>query len=148
MNSVSNVTPIRGALAGQAGILTLKCASEGGYHTTTSGIAGPESVQSQTVEASTLADVFERCDISRCHFLKLDCEGAEHEILKSLPADYFARIDKIAMEWHGGADQQQRWRMAGELAERLESNGFSLETYVEYEGFFCGMIRARRMSRR
>jgi hypothetical protein len=35
-------------------------------------------------------------------FLRMDCEGAEGKILKSMPPDYLRRIKKIAMESHDG----------------------------------------------
>lgn len=50
------------------------------------------------VEALTLDAVFDAYDIERCAFLKLDCEGAEYEILRM--TDTLERIDQIAMELH------------------------------------------------
>jgi hypothetical protein len=50
------------------------------------------------VQAVTLADLL--TPIDRCALLKLDCEGAEFEILEALPSALASRIDQIAMEYH------------------------------------------------
>ena len=49
---------------------------------------------------SKIQNIFEENNISHCNFLKLDCEGAEYEILCNLPTKYFKKIDKIVMECH------------------------------------------------
>jgi len=50
------------------------------------------------VEALSLDAVFDEFSIERCAFLKLDCEGAEYEVLRT--TDMLDRIDRIAMELH------------------------------------------------
>ena len=49
-----------------------------------------------------------------------------------------------ALEWHGVEDPAIRRRQSNALVERLMSAGFAIETYWEYVGFRCGMIRATR----
>jgi FkbM family methyltransferase len=56
-----------------------------------------------TVTALTLADVFERFAIERCDFLKLDCEGAEFDLLLQAPPELFRRIRHVCLEYHDGA---------------------------------------------
>jgi FkbM family methyltransferase len=53
-----------------------------------------------TVQADTLARVMERHQLEHLRLLKLDCQGAELEILPSVPRDVLERIDYIAMEVH------------------------------------------------
>ena len=53
-----------------------------------------------TVEATTLADLFSEHDIDRCHLLKMDCEGAEYDILFGCPDEVFAATDRIVLEVH------------------------------------------------
>lgn len=67
------------------------------------------------VESITLQKILEDSDITNCNLLKLDCEGAEYEILKSLPTSCFEKIEKIIMEYHM-ADSQP------ELIEELKKN--------------------------
>lgn len=52
------------------------------------------------VPTLTLADIFLENNIDRCNFLKIDCEGAEYEILYNTPPQIFEKIDRIAMEYH------------------------------------------------
>lgn len=54
------------------------------------------------VEATTLADVYDEYGITRCHLLKMDCEGAEYEILHRCPDRIFAATDGIVLEIHHG----------------------------------------------
>ena len=61
---------------------------------------GAEGQSSLPIECITLADLFEREQVERCGFLKMDCEGAEFEILLTTPAAVLARIDRIALEYH------------------------------------------------
>lgn len=53
-----------------------------------------------TVECTTLQDIFREQNIERCNFLKIDCEGAEYEIIFDTPDSLFYRVDKIVIEAH------------------------------------------------
>jgi FkbM family methyltransferase len=53
----------------------------------------------EQVECITLDKVFETNNIKECHFLKLDCEGAELEILENFSD--LTKLKYIAMEYHG-----------------------------------------------
>lgn len=60
-------------------------------------------------------------DLQKIDFLKMDCEGAEYEILMQASEETIAKIKKIAMEWHGG-------RAAfDELRAFLKERGFNEE---------------------
>lgn len=76
--------------------------------------AGGRSV---SVHAVTLASIFAAHQISRCDFLKLDCEGTETEIMMTAPQEILQRVDYIAMEYHSDPPQ---------LTMFLERNGFSV----------------------
>ena len=52
------------------------------------------------VPSTTLNDIFLDNKIEHCDFLKIDCEGAEYEILFSAPKELFSKIEKIVMECH------------------------------------------------
>ena len=84
-NGASNVTALRAAVAQTSGTVTLQCAAEGGYHTISAGILDGAALSVETVPAITLPQIFETYQVERCDFLKLDCEGAEYEILLNLP---------------------------------------------------------------
>jgi hypothetical protein len=53
------------------------------------------------VESTTLAGIFERFNLTRVKLLKIDCEGAEHEIVRADPA-VLDRVDYLRGEFHFG----------------------------------------------
>jgi FkbM family methyltransferase len=65
------------------------------------GTAPPASVQ---VQAVTLAQVLERAraaaGVERIDLVKMDIEGAEHEVLCHLPPEALATVDAWQMEYH------------------------------------------------
>ena len=58
---------------------------------------GPESFR---VDCTTLPDIFEKQKLEKIDLLKLDCEGAEVEILKTVSDELLHRIRQIVMEIH------------------------------------------------
>jgi len=79
---------------------------------------GDPSVQKAKVDVVTLADVFTSARIDRCDCLKLDCEGAEYDILLSNPPE-LGRIGAIILEYHPNGDVR-------DLRKALEAAGFSV----------------------
>lgn len=74
----------------------------------------------------------------RIDFLKLDCEGSEHAILRQAADDKtLDRIDRIVGEYHDFYGDT-----VADLASLLEENGFGVETTVICE--HSGMFFARR----
>src|SRR3989344_235924 len=96
LNSAFNILHIEKAVGGKEGKRDLVISKEnsGGhsfYETRGENVG---------VDTITLKQVFEMNKISKCNFLKMDCEGAEFEILFNTPKKYLAKIDSIAMEYH------------------------------------------------
>lgn len=89
-----------------------------------------------TVPALTLVDIFLENNIDRCHFLKIDCEGAEYEILYNTPKSVFEKIDRIAMEYHNPPFYG--------LNDR-EHNPERLATFLRDAGFTVRMAPENRM---
>ncbi|MFC1595094.1 FkbM family methyltransferase [Patescibacteria group bacterium] len=58
---------------------------------------GSESI---TVKSITLSDIIKQHKITAIDFLKLDCEGAEYNIIFESPKEIFNNIEKIVMECH------------------------------------------------
>lgn len=85
----------------------------------------PSSKSSVNVKSITLQNIFEENNISHCNFLKLDCEGAEYEILCNLPTKYFKKIDKIVMECHF---VDKKPELIDRLKQILAKQGFQVVT--------------------
>jgi len=83
-----------------------------------------QSSQSIMVDSISLQKIFDDNNIEHCNFLKLDCEGAEYEIIKNLPSEYFEKIDKIVIEYHMANSQPE---LLDELKEVLVRQKFHIE---------------------
>lgn len=70
-----------------------------------------------TIQCTTLQHLFEQNDIEVCKLLKLDCEGAEYEILLNCPRPVLSKIENIIAEVH---DKKQ----TPALIHKLEASGF------------------------
>ena len=73
-----------------------------------------------------MADYCREKKIDAIDFLKVDCEGAEYDILLNLDDHLLSRIKKIAMETHDDVNEHRH----GELVEFLRAHGFFV-TYRE-----------------
>lgn len=67
-----------------------------------------------TVESITLTDIIDKCGLRYnnsypIRLLKIDCEGAEYDILENTPADVLAKIESVRGEFH----TNKRLRKAG-----------------------------------
>lgn len=72
-----------------------------------------------------LDDVFSLLRIERCDLLKLDCEGAEYEILRGASQECLQRVRYIAGEYHAGMDEGN----AGDFERLLTRAGFTIRWF-------------------
>lgn len=95
---------------------------------------------SQEVKGITLVDIFKNNNIETCNFLKLDCEGAEYDILFSLPPSYFSKIDKIVLEYH---DNLYKEKSLKDLVFLLSKHNFLIHK-VKRGAWYLGILYAKR----
>lgn len=93
-----------------------------------------------SVPAISLDKAFLDFGIKTCNLLKLDCEGAEYDILFGAPKELFARIERIVMEYHDGVTAYSH----KELAEYLEGLGYQVECFDNPVHGDIGYMRAAR----
>ena len=60
--------------------------------------------------------------------MKMDCEGAEFEILYSTSSEYLKRVEEIRLEYHDINDKNYNIE---NLIRFLEKNSFELVKFVE-----------------
>ena len=90
----------------------------GGMHTTVEAFAAHNHhAQGSDVPCIRLADHFAANGLSRVRVCKIDCEGAELEIIQSLTPELISMIDGMAIEFHPEAYSVR------ELVATMESFG-------------------------
>ncbi len=123
-NGLRQVTPVNEAVAGQSGTIALEIdpTNAGGHKVT-------RTPQGKSVEVAccTLSEIVERFNLTTLDYLKMDCEGAEYEILLTAPRGILERIRRISMEYH-----HVEGRSVGELTRHLRSYGFTTRVYGDH----------------
>lgn len=122
LNHVLPVASFQKAVAGRAGEVTLyfDCRDEFTTAATIYEKQGGNAISIRVASVS-LPDIFRENNVDRCDLLKMDCEGAEYDILYNCPSDILERIQSMAMEVHGGTGPGQ--------------DIDSLEAYLNKSGF-------------
>lgn len=54
------------------------------------------------VQTVTVEEIMKRFDLHKIDFLKMNCEGCEYGIIRTLPPDTFDSISEITLEFHNG----------------------------------------------
>ncbi len=93
------------------------------------------SGHSPSVRVITLGQLMADCNLVNCDLLKMDCEGAEYDILLTSADDVLRRIGAIVCEFHPIPG-----RSVNELSDRLTAGGFNVSVF----GAGIGFIVAKR----
>ena len=126
VNGVRNARAFPEAIAAADGMLALYTVTGLAGQHRTAGDGTERSSAPIAVRATTLASAFDRLDIARCDFLKIDCEGAEFETLLGLTDAALGRIARIALEYHDNVTTHSH----EELVAFLESRGFRVRVHA------------------
>jgi len=120
LNRITNIIPVKKAVTKYTGTREMFVQLE---DTTMHSFYNPKGLASKTlVSTITLADFMRNYSIDHIDFLKMDCEGAEYEILMGCPDGLLNRIRRISFESHprGGIYNQNT------IAEFLKKKGFKV----------------------
>jgi len=134
LNKASNIVAERLAMAGENGECEMSVA---GVFSSMHFRAA--SAKIEKVPAVTLERFLEERGIAQLDYLKMDCEGAEWDIVLKAPPDVLARIKHIEMEFHNiNARTNPR-----SLQEHLSLAGFE-STISEGERFNGALVATRQ----
>jgi len=137
---VQNAQIFSEAVGGSDGTLVLDLG--GGeplqFQSRSTTITGQES--QMAVGARSLSSIINQLKLESCDLLKLDCEGAEYDILLNAPPVVLSKIRRIVMEYH---DQITKFTHQ-DLVEFLREKGFSVEIYANPVHGNIGYLRAAR----
>lgn len=76
------------------------------------------------VDSTTIKSIFDKNKIKNCNLLKFDCEGAEYQIIESIPKEYFFKIEKMIIEYHLANEKPEMYK---KLIENLKNNKFEIK---------------------
>jgi len=138
INEIKNVVPINSAVAESNGERELFTSPDnlGAHSFYITSYEGTHYEGKELVKTTSLESVFKQYDIHQVDYLKLDCEGAEYEILCSSPPSLLHKISKMGIEYHFGGEKLDHFR------QLLRDNGLIVKTVPVYPDF--GMIYAIR----
>jgi FkbM family methyltransferase len=120
-NGLDSVVCVNQAVAGRRGLARLHLnPHEQGSHS----MIPSEGGAAIDVDCCTLDDAVDRYSLSQIDYLKVDCEGAEYEVLLNTSPTLLRRIGRISMEYH----DHPVYNIQG-LARHLEDHGFQVKLY-------------------
>ena len=134
LNHIENVLPFNMAVSKNLDKLNLFLNDDQSAHS-----IFPKSSESISVESTSLQKIFEENKISSCKLLKLDCEGAEYEIIDSLPSEYLDKIQNIVMEYHSADTKPE---LVKNLIQKIKNAGFKIKTRPHHDDM--GFLIARK----
>jgi FkbM family methyltransferase len=95
----------------------------------------PQAWRAIKVQCITLDDILEN-RVHQCDLLKMDCEGAEEEIILHIRENNLKKVKSIVMEYHAGVNVEH-------IRNKLESAGFKLNFATK--GFILFASRDRSL---
>jgi FkbM family methyltransferase len=135
-NGATGVEIVGKALAREPGELWLDVSGP----PLTMGTSAEQAHERQVrVEAITPAMLFDELGVQRCDLMKLDCEGAEFDLLADPDDEVLARTDRIVAEFHEGPGRDR-----ATLVDTLEKAGFAVELWENVVHRDLGYLRAIR----
>jgi len=132
MNNIKNIIPLNQAVSKVNENIKIYLNSDDSAHSIFS--SGENFVQ---IKSTTIKSIFDNNKIDNCNLLKLDCEGAEYEIIDSIPEEYLIRINKLIIEYHLASKKPKLYE---NLLKKLQSLSFKIK--IEKITEDMGMIYA------
>ena len=117
-NQIKNIFPHNIAVSKSNDVIALYINPDNTAHSICDSTS--KSIQ---VKSRTLQNIFDSNKLEICDYLKLDCEGAEYEIIESLPNEYFKKIKQIYIEYHFSDSKHDE---LDNMIKKLELMSFSI----------------------
>lgn len=119
LNNLSNVSAFNVAVTDKTSTVKIFLNKDDSGHSMFS-----HDLNSVEVKSTTLKSIFDENNITTCDFIKMDCEGAEYDIINSLPQEYFKKIKKMIIEYHM-ADKKPE--LLENLISKLQALSFAVK---------------------
>jgi len=121
LNNLTNVKPFHAAISKVTEQITLYI--DKNNQIGNSIFKTDEMTESERVNSFNLGDFVKNNKIEKIDFLKIDCEGAEFEILLNLNKELLKNINRISMEVH----ENNNTNSIDELEDFLRNNNFKVK---------------------
>lgn len=141
LNKIKNVKILPTAVGKENGRLQLATTGAAVQHSTSHKPNPDGNAHLIEVETMTLPGIFAQYHIDRCHFLKMDCEGAEFDILFHTDEATLAKIDHLCLEYHDHITPHSHLELVDFLTER----GFEVTTTPNPVHAYLGFLYGRRL---
>ena len=140
-NGITNAQVFPEAIGAETGTLVLDL-SNGEPLQIQSFKPGTYSIQKGVLEVPSfsLEDAFNHIGLEHYDLLKLDCEGAEYEILFHTSTSILGRVERLVMEYHNNVVTYSHQ----DMVEFLRNMGFMVRTYPNYVHSNLGYLYAHR----
>lgn len=120
INDIKNIVPFNYAVSSKTGKIKIYLNDDESGHS-----MFLENSNYIEVDSISIIDIFKKNVIDKCNFLKLDCEGAEYEIVDLLSKNYLQRIEKTVIEYHMADTKPE---LLENLENTLKINSFEVKT--------------------
>ena len=139
LNGITNVSVFPNAVSAYAGDLILDVSGNVAVQYRT--VAGVSADDTQiAVQSVTLAGVLATLPRGMCDFLKMDCEGAEYDILLKLDDTVMRKIKRICLEYHLFVTAYSQ----DDLIELFKQKGWCVRVYPNRVRMELGFLYAER----
>jgi FkbM family methyltransferase len=125
LNSTKKLHPVNCAVSSGVGEIALHFDRHDSFTTAASVLKNSSGQDELSVQATSIAQLMTRFNLSRIDFLKLDCEGSEYDILYYCDDGLLEKIKCIGMETHRGTEANQNKKS---LCDFLRSKAFCINT--------------------
>jgi FkbM family methyltransferase len=122
INKIENIVPINMAVSNKRGKRKIILGKSTGMHSFYLG----KSSKTLEVQTICLQDIVEEYKIPRIDFLKVDCEGAEYEILFDCPKHILNIVERMCLEWHNIDSDRNILTLKRFLEEKGFDTGFRM----------------------
>jgi len=123
LNNITNVKPFNAAISKVTKEITLYI--DKNNEIGNSIFRTNNTTESKKINSFNLDDFVKNNEIEKIDFLKLDCEGAEFEILLNFNKELLKKISKISAEIH----ENNNTNSLDKLVDFLRKNNFKINTF-------------------
>ena len=140
LNNLMNIRAFPLAVAGSSGKRKLFIKPRAVAHSIIQP-ADSEAGDYEDIDCTTLEEIIR--EAGRCDFLKINCEGAEYEILFNTPGEYLSKVGKMSLDCHNIPAYSSH-----DLKSYLEKAGFEVRLVETKTGSHIYLYATNKMGTR